>query len=59
MLETKLFEFNRKGELTIFAECISFNNLKKILKMCVAHARRKHTKKPNAYRMIPTLTVAA
>jgi len=39
MLKTYLFEFNRKGQLTIFAESISYARLVRILKMCVAHAR--------------------
>ena len=52
MLKTKLFEFDRNGRLTIFAEWIPFGRLMRILKMCVAHARRKKTKKPIKYRFI-------
>ena len=56
MLNTKLFSFNRKGQLTIFATTISFSNLQKIIKLCVLHARRKKIKKPCSFRMVPTLT---
>jgi hypothetical protein len=56
MLKTKLFEFDRNGRLTILAEWIPFARLQRILKMCVAHARRKKTKKPIKYRFIPTLS---
>ena len=58
MLKTKLFEFNRKGQLTIFAETISYARLVRILKMCVAHARRKKIKKPAEFRFVPVLTEA-
>ena len=58
MLKTKYFEFNRKGQLTIFLATISYGKLLRILKMCVAHARRKKIKKPVEYRFIPTLTDA-
>ena len=56
MLNTKLFSFNRKGELTIFAMTISFSQLQKIIKLCVLHARRKKIRKPCYFRMVPTLT---
>ena len=55
MLNTKLFSFNRNGQLTIFAECISYARLLRIIKMCVAHARRKKIKKPCEFRFVPTL----
>jgi len=55
MLKTKLFEFDRHGRITFFVEWIAFSKLMRILKMCVAHARRKKTKKPVQYRFIPTL----
>lgn len=55
MLTTKLFTFNRRGQLTIFAETISFSNLQKIIKLCVLHARRKKIRKPCSFRMVPTL----
>ena len=56
MLKTQYFEFNRFGQLTIFAERMSYGNLIKIVRMCVAHARRKKTKKPIEFRFIPVLT---
>ena len=59
MLTTKLFTFDRKGRLTIFAETISYARLLRIIKMCVAHARRKKIKKPVQFRFIPTLDVVA
>lgn len=59
MLKTKFFEFNRFGQLTIFAERMSYSNLIKIVRMCVQHARRKKTKKPVEFRFIPTLTAMA
>ena len=59
MLTTKYFTFNRHGQLTIFAERISYGNLIKIVRMCVAHARRKKTRKPAEFRIIPTLTEVA
>ncbi len=59
MLKTQYFEFNRFGQLTIFAERISYGNLIKIVRMCVAHARRKKTRKPAEFRFVPTLTVVA
>lgn len=55
MLTTKLFTFDRKGRLTIFAETISYARLLRIIKMCVAHARRKKIKKPVQFRFVPTL----
>ncbi len=55
MLTTKLFTFDRKGQLTIFAETISYARLLRIIKMCVAHARRKKIKKPVKFRFVPTL----
>ena len=55
MLVTNLFQFDRKGRLTIFAETISYARLLRIIKMCVAHARRKKIKKPVKFRFIPTL----
>jgi len=59
MLKTKYFEFNRKGQITIFAETISWKMLGRIMRMCVAHARRKKIKKPCQWRFVPTLTVVA
>ena len=47
MLKTEYFEFNRKGEVTLLVDKISYNNLIRILKMCVIHARRKKIKKPS------------
>jgi len=55
MLKTKLFEFDSKGRITFFVEWIPFSKLMRIIKMCVAHARRKKIKKPMQYRFIPTL----
>lgn len=55
MLITKHFSFNRKGELTIFADRISLRNLAKIIRMCVWHARFKKIKKPCKWRMVSTL----
>ena len=55
MLTTNLFTFDRKGRLTIFAETISYARLLRIIKMCVAHARRKKIKKPVKFRFVPTL----
>ena len=59
MLKTRYFEFNRHGQLTIFAERISHANLIRILKLCVLFARRKHTRKPAEFRFVPTLTEVA
>ena len=59
MLKTSLFEFNRKGQLTIFTCNISYSLLVRIIKMCVSHARRKKIKKPSEFRFIPTLTEIA
>jgi len=55
MLKTKYFEFNRKGQLTIFLTTISYGKLLRILKICVAHARRKKIKKPVEFRFVPVL----
>ncbi len=55
MLTTNLFTFDRKGRLTIFAEMIDYSELMRIIKMCVAHARRKKIKKPTQFRFVPTL----
>jgi hypothetical protein len=59
MLKTKLFTFDRQGRLTLFVESISYARLLRIIKMCVAHARRKKIKKPCQFRFVPTLTEVA
>ena len=59
MLKTTLFEFNRKGQLTIFTCSISCSLLRRIIRQCVLHARRKKIKKPSEFRLVPTLTVVA
>ena len=58
MLKTKLFMFDRKGRLTIFAESISLRILQRIIRLCVVHARRKKIKKPVQFRFVPTLVAA-
>lgn len=55
MLKTNTFEFDRKGRLTLFVDRISHGNLMRIIKVCVVHARRKKTRKPVQFRIIPTL----
>ena len=55
MLKTKLFTFDRHGNLTIFLSSISHGLFLRIIKMCVVHARRKKSKKPVKYRFVPTL----
>ena len=59
MLKTNLFEFDRRGRLTIFVEWIPFSLLERIMRMCVTHARCKKIKKPCKYRFVPTLEVVA
>lgn len=59
MLQTKYFSFNRKGQITLFVENISHGMIVRILRLCTAHARRKKTKKPCAWRFVPTLTEMA
>jgi len=52
MLRTKQFEFNRKGQVTAFEQI----NAQRVIKICTMHARRKKTKKPCEWRIVPTLT---
>jgi hypothetical protein len=59
MLKTTLFEFNRKGQLTIFTCSISYSLLRRIIRYCADHARAKKIKKPFKFRFIPTLTEIA
>jgi len=45
MLKTEIFEFDRRGTLTLFCR-INCKELKRIKKMCINHARLKKIKKP-------------
>jgi hypothetical protein len=51
MLKTKDFEFNRKGQITIYSRDITIVKMVGILRMCVIHARTKKIKKPAQYRL--------
>jgi hypothetical protein len=59
MLETSEFTFNRFGQITLFVKTISNHMILRIMKMCIEHARRKHTRKPVEWRFVPTLTEVA
>lgn len=55
MLKTDIFEFDRKGTITLFYR-INCKDFKRIKNMCVDHARRKKIKKPaewdNTYQLV-------
>ena len=54
MLKTKLFSFDRKGNL-IIAYGLSNSIIIRIIRLCIEHARRKHTKQPCKWALVPTL----
>ena len=59
MLKTSLFEFNKKGEITIFIDPLeqrfTFAMFKRIVNDCFEYSRLKHIKRPYKFRMVPTL----
>ena len=59
MLTTKEFTFGRDGIIVLLCRVTS-KKLLSIWKMCIAHARRKHTAKPRDWDamaiLIPVLT---
>lgn len=57
MLTTDVFTFGRDGVITFFRS-VNQKELKRIWRMCIAHARTKHIKKPYNWRFVPTLEVA-
>ena len=58
-LVTENYMFDHKGRITFFDKPVEDQpilKLVKVLRICTAHARRKHYKKPVQWRYVPTLT---